>query len=189
MPRRLSAFMSGHRARAAGGLSCAVHWNSLEQCGIGFRAGEKRPGHARRPHSQARARDGSAGVGCARAEMTASARACSRVAARTASDDVAAAGDLPVPVAGCAVRANVVRKYGIPSLGDGIQGLGFEEQHDTSPAWARHRDPRAAHRQVNATAAQSTCSNCSSGQLFCGQNCSLWSFNLRRLFVQNSIQQ
>jgi hypothetical protein len=82
MPRRLSAFMGEHLTRAAGGPSCAVHWNSFEQCGIGFRAGEKRPGHARRPHSQARARDGSAGVGCARAEMTASARACSRVAAR-----------------------------------------------------------------------------------------------------------
>jgi hypothetical protein len=83
MPRRLSAFMSGHPARAAGGLSCAVHWNSLEQCGIGFRAGERKPGHARRPPSfpgeSARwlHRRGMRAV-----EMTASARACSRVSAR-----------------------------------------------------------------------------------------------------------
>jgi hypothetical protein len=83
MPRRLSAFMSGHRARAAGGLSCAVHWNSLEQCGIVFgqaKGSQAMPGA--RPHSQARARDGSIGAGCARVEMTASARASSRVSAR-----------------------------------------------------------------------------------------------------------
>jgi hypothetical protein len=44
----------------------------------------------------------------------------------TVCDDVAAAGDLPVPVAGCAVRGNVVRKYGILGSGYGILGLGFE---------------------------------------------------------------
>jgi hypothetical protein len=159
MPRRLSAFMSGHPARAAGGLSCAVHWNSLEQCGIGFRAGERKPGHARRPPSF----PGESARWLHRRGMRAGGDDGIRASllprgGETASDDVAAAGDLPVPATGRAVRENVVRKYGILGPGYGIQGLGFEQQHDTSPAWARHPDPRAARRQVNARRARSPCS-------------------------------
>jgi hypothetical protein len=188
MPRRLSAFMGEHPTRAAGGPSCAaLEFVRAVRDWFSGRRKEARPCPAPSFPGESARRLGRRGM-CAGRDDGLRAGLLPR-GGETASDDVAAAGDLPVPVAGCAVRANVVRKYGIPSLGDGIQGLGFEEQHDTSPAWARHPDPRAAHREVNATAAQSTCSNCSSGQLFCGQNCSLWSFNLRRLFVQNSIQQ
>ena len=144
MPRRLSAFMSGHPARAAGGLGLGRPLEFARAVRDWFRAGEKKPGlPGARPHSQARARDGSVGVGCARAERTASARACSGVAARPRAMMITAAGDLPVPVAGRAVRGNVVRKCGIRGPGYGIQGLGFEQQHDTSPrVGTSSRSPR-----------------------------------------------
>jgi hypothetical protein len=188
MPRRLSAFMGGHPARAAGGVGCVVHWNSLEQCWIGFRAGEKKRGHARRPHSQARARDGSGGVGCARAER-ASARACSRVAARPRA--------MMSP-------PQVTSQYQSPAAPFGQMlyvSTGFWARVTGSRAWVSNsnmtRHPRghvipipARHVGKLMREELGACvQNCSSGAFFCGHNCSLWSFYLRRLFVQNGIQQ
>jgi hypothetical protein len=156
MSRRLSAFMGGHPARAAGGLGLGRPLEFARAVRDWFRAGEKKPGlPGARPHSQARARDGSVGVGCARAERTASARACSGVAARPRAmmspPQVTSQYQSPAAPFGEMLYVNA----GSGARVTGSRAWVSNSNMTRHPAWARHPDPRAARRQVNARRRQS----------------------------------
>jgi hypothetical protein len=118
MPRRLSAFMGEHPTRAAGGPSCAaLEFVRAVRDWFSGRRKEARPCPAPSFPGESARRLGRRGM-CAGRDDGIRAGLLPR-GGETASDDVAAAGDLPVPVAGCAVRANVVRKYGSRAWGTG----------------------------------------------------------------------